>query len=124
MKILHRYILSLLARNFLIGLSTFVFLFLVVDFIDRIDNVLAEGASAWLIIQYFLCRVPLMAQLMLPVALIFSALFTFGLLSKSSEITAMRASGLTLAWLARPLMLFGLFLSALSLLLGEVVVPF
>lgn len=124
MKILHRYILSLLVRNFLIGLSTFVFLFLVVDFIDRIDNVMAEGASIWLILQYFMCRVPLMTQLMLPVALIFSTLFTFGLLSKSSEITAMRASGVTVAWLARPLMLFGLTLSAFSLFLGEVVVPF
>ena len=124
MKILHRYIFSLLIRNFLIGLSTFVFLFLVVDIIDRIDNVLAEGASAWLTIQYFLCRVPLMSQLMLPVALIFATLFTFGLLSKSSEITAMRASGVTVAWLARPLMLFGASLSLFSLFLGEVVVPF
>jgi lipopolysaccharide export system permease protein len=124
MKILHRYILSLLLRNFVIGLSTFVFLFLVVDFIDRIDNVLGEGASAWLILQYFACRIPLMAQLMLPVALIFATLFTFGLLSKSSEITAMRASGVTVAWLARPLMIFGLGLSVFSLFLGEVIVPF
>ncbi len=123
MKILHRYILSLLIKNFLIGLTTFVFLFLVVDFIDRIDNVLSEGASAWLILQYFVCKVPLMAQLMLPVALIFATLFTYGLLSKSSEITAMRAAGLTVAWLGRPLMMFGITLSLFSLLLGEVVVP-
>ncbi len=124
MKILHRYILTLLIKNFLIGLSTFVFLFLVVDFIDRIDNVLHESASAWLIIQYFVCKIPLMATLMLPVALIFSTLFTFGLLSKSSEITAMRASGATMAWLARPLMCFGALLSVCSLLLSEIVVPF
>ncbi|MEY4667676.1 MAG: hypothetical protein RL518_375 [Pseudomonadota bacterium] len=123
MKILHRYILSLLIKNFLIGLTTFVFLFLVVDFIDRIDNVLSEGASVWLILQYFLCKVPLMAQLMLPVALIFATLFTYGLLSKSSEITAMRASGLTVAWLGRPLMMFGIALSLFSLFLGEVIVP-
>lgn len=124
MKILHRYILSLLIKNFLIGLTTFVFLFLVVDFIDRIDNVLSEGASVWLILQYFLCKVPLMAQLMLPVALIFATLFTYGLLSKSSEITAMRAAGVTVGWLGRPLMVFGLALSMMSMLLGEVIVPF
>jgi lipopolysaccharide export system permease protein len=124
MKILHRYILSLLIRNFIIGLTTFVFLFLVVDIIDRIDNVLGEGAPAWLIIQYFMCRVPLMAQLMMPVALIFASLFTYGLLSKSSEITAMRAAGITVAWLGRPLMMFGIGLSIFSFLLGEVIVPF
>lgn len=124
MKILHRYILSLLLKNFCIGLAMFVFLFLMVDFFDRLDNVLSERASLWLIIQYFAYKVPLMVTLMLPVALIFATLFTFGLLSKSSEITAMRASGLTIVWLARPLLIFGFGLSLFSLLLNEVVVPF
>lgn len=124
MKILHRYIFSLLIKNFCIGLSMFVFLFLMVDFFDRLDNVLSERASLWLIIQYFAYKVPLMVTLMLPVALIFATLFTFGLLSKSSEITAMRASGLTILWLARPLLVFGFCLSLFSLLLNEVVVPF
>lgn len=123
MKILHRYIFSLLLKNFGIGLSMFVFLFLMVDFLDRIDNILAERASVWMVIQYFAFKVPLIINLMLPVALIFATLFTFGILSKSSEITAMRASGLTLFWLARPLVLFGFGLSCVSLLLNEFVVP-
>lgn len=123
MKILHRYIFGILAKNFAIGLAMFVFLFLMVDFFDRLDNVLSEKASVLLIAQYFLCKVPLMVALMLPIAVMFSVLFTFGLLSKSSEITAMRASGLTLFWLARPLVISALLLSALSFVLGEYVVP-
>jgi len=123
MRILHRYIFSLLIKNFAIGLATFVFLFLMVDFLDRIDNILADKASIWLVIQYFACKVPMIVTLMLPVALIFATLFTFGLLSKNSEITAMRASGVTLVWLARPLLIFGLGLSCLSLVLNEIVVP-
>lgn len=124
MKILHHYLFGLLWRNFAIGLSMFVFLFLMVDIFDRLDNVMGHGASAWLIIQYFACKIPLMVTLMLPVALIFATLFTFGLLSKSSELTAMRASGLTVMWLARPLVMFGFSLSLLSLFLNEVVVPY
>lgn len=123
MKILHRYIFGLLIKNFLIGLTTFVFLFLMVDFLDRIDNIMADKASLGLIIQYFACKIPLIVTLMFPVALIFATLFTFGLLSKSSEITAMRASGVTLLWLARPLLIFGMGLSVLCLFLNEVVVP-
>lgn len=124
MKLLHRYIFSLLIKNFAIGLATFVFLFLMVDFIDRIDNVLSESPSISLVVRYFFYRVPAMVTLMLPVALLFATLFTFGLLSKSSELTAMRASGATIAWLARPLMTFGLALSLFSLVLGEFIVPF
>lgn len=124
MKLLHRYIFSLLVKNFAIGLSTFVFLFLMVDFFDRFDNVLHEKASVWLIVQYFLFKIPLMVHLMLPVALLFATLFTFGLLAKSSELTAMRAAGVTVVWLARPLIIMGFFLSGVSMLFGEVVVPF
>ncbi len=123
MKIFHRYIATLLLRNFSIGLATFVFLFLMVDFFDRIDNVLTEHSSLWLIIQYFGCKIPRIITLMLPVAMIFSTLFTFGLLSKSSELTAMRASGMTVSWLARPLILLGAVLTLVSLFLNEVVVP-
>jgi lipopolysaccharide export system permease protein len=123
MKILHRYILSLLVKNFAIGLAMFTFLFLMVDFLDRIDNVLAEKASPLLVLQYFMYKIPLMVNLMLPVACMFTTLFTFGLLSKSSEITAMRASGLTIAWLSRPLLYFSLMLSVFSLILGELVIP-
>jgi lipopolysaccharide export system permease protein len=36
----------------------------------------------------------------------------------------MRAAGVTVAWLGRPLMMFGIGLSITSLLLGEVIVPF
>jgi len=124
MKILHRYILGLLLRNFCIGLGMFTFLFLMVDFFDRLDNVLTDTATLGTVLQYFLFKVPFMVNLMLPVAVMFSTLFTFGLLSKSSEVTAMRASGLTVAWLARPLLSFALCLTVVSLVLGELVVPF
>ncbi len=124
MKILHRYILGNLVKNFTIGLSMFVFLFFMVDFFDRLDNVLAEKAPFGLIALYFLCKIPLMINLMIPIAVIFATLFTYGLLSKSSELTAMRASGVTITWLGRPLILFALGLSLFSLLLAEVVIPF
>jgi lipopolysaccharide export system permease protein len=124
MKLLHRYILNLLARNFLIGLSLFTFMFLMVDFFDRLDNVLAEKATLGTIIQYFLFKIPLMANLMLPIAMMFATLFTYGLLSKSSEITAMRAAGLPISWLARPLVVMSVGLSIFSLLWGEFVVPY
>ncbi len=124
MTILHRYITSLLLKNFAVGLITFVFLFLMVDFFDRIDNVLTENSSVWLVVQYFACKIPRILTLMLPVAMIFGTLFTFGLLSKSSELTAMRASGVTVFWLARPLVVLGVTLTGVSLFLNEVIVPY
>ena len=106
------------------SLGTFAVLFLLVDFFDRIDNILPEKASAWLVIQYFIFKLPTIISLMLPVAMLVSVLLTFGVLSKNSEITAMRASGVTVFYLAKPALVFGFILSIACLLWNETVVPY
>ncbi len=123
MKILHRYVLMQLLRNLLLCLMVVVFLFLVFDFFDRIDNILAESADFFTIVQYFSFKVPLTVSLMLPVALMASILFTIGIMSKNSEITAMRASGATVTWIAKPLFILGFVASICSLVLNETIVP-
>ncbi|MFM1848901.1 MAG: hypothetical protein RL417_2375 [Pseudomonadota bacterium] len=124
MKILHRYILGHLLRNLALSLIGFTFLFLIFDFFDRIDNIVAENASFWTGVQYFIHKVPLTVILMLPVAMLVSTMLTIGLLSKNSEITAMRASGAAVMWLARPVLLVGFLVSIGALILNETLVPY
>ena len=124
MKILHRYLLSQLLKNFALSLLAFTLLFLTFDFFDRIDNILPEDASIFTIMEYFLCRIPSIVSLMLPVSMLVATLFTIGLLSKNSEITAMRASGVTVFWIAKPIYITGLILSFASILLNETLVPY
>ena len=124
MKIIHRYLLSSLIRNLILCLMVVVFLFVVFDFFDRIDNILAGEASVVNTMQYFLLRIPLTASLMLPVATMVSVLLTIGIMSKNSEITAMRAAGLKLSWIAAPLFGLGVLLSLGSIVLNETIVPF
>ncbi len=123
MKRLHRYIGKQLLRNLGIALLVFIFLFLVFDFFERIDNILAEGATLWLTAQYFLFKVPTILTLMFPIAMMVSILLTLGLLSKSSEITAMRASGLTVFSIAQPILLCGIAVSGISFVISEMIVP-
>ena len=122
-KILHRYILSTFLKNFGICLLGFLFLFLVFDFMDRIDNVINENASAFTIALYFIYKIPMTVTLMLPIAMLVSTLLTFGILSKNSEITAMRSAGVKVTWLAKPVLISGLIVSLICLLLNETLVP-
>jgi len=124
MKILHKYLATILVKNFLLGLTAFTFLFLTCDFFDRIDNIMGEKTTVITVLSYFAYKLPRMMQLMLPVATVFAVLFTFGILSKNSEITAMRASGASIAWLGRPLFVFACVLTCLTFILSEFVVPF
>lgn len=124
MNILHRYILNQFLRTFALCLAGLVFLFLIFDFMDRIDNILGEDISVFTVLSYFLYKIPMTLTLMLPVAGLTSTLLTFGLLSKNSEITAMRSAGIRVFWLAKPVLITGLVLSLVGLLLNETLVPY
>lgn len=124
MKILHRYLLRTMLRNLFMSLLVFALLFMVFDFFDRIDNILPEDAEVLLVAQYFIYKIPLTISLMLPVAMLVATMFTVGLLSRNSEMTAMRSSGVTVFWLARPLFLVGIGASFVALLLNQTLVPY
>lgn len=124
MKLLHRYILGQFLRTFGLCLAGFVFLFLVFDFMDRIDNIMGEDVSVWTVLQYFLFKIPQTLTLMLPIAGLVSTLLTFGILAKNSEITAMRSAGIRVLWLAKPVLIAGAVISLMCLLLNETLVPY
>ena len=84
MKILHRYLLLQFLRTLAVSLAAFSFLFLVFDFFDRVDNLIAEDASLWNSLRYFALKIPLTVNLMLPIATLVATLFTIGMLSKNS----------------------------------------
>lgn len=123
MKIIHRYVLSQTLRNLALGLLVFTALFMVIDFFDRFDNIVGDNASALEALQYYLYKIPLTLSLMLPVAMLLATMLTLGILSKNSEVTAMRAAGMRLLWIARPVILVGLGASLFSILLNETIVP-
>ena len=123
MKIIRRYLLRTYLRNLSLCLAVSLLLFLLIDFFDRIDNIVSEDASALLTVQYFLFKTPSLLYLMLPLSVLASTMLTVGMLSKDSEITAMRACGVTIFWIARPLLLTGLAISFFALVLNETVIP-
>ncbi|MCI5064305.1 LPS export ABC transporter permease LptG [bacterium] len=124
MKILHRYIFSQVVKNLLLSSLTFTCLFLFVDFFDRIDNVLEGGASFATGFQYFALKIPFFFQMTLPISMLVSALLTIGLFTRSSELTAMRASGIRLFVLSLPVFIVGTFVAMLSFLLSETLIPY
>lgn len=124
MKLIHRYILRLFVRNFLAFLAIATFLFLIIDFFDRIDNILEEDASIGLIFGYFFYKIPELASLVTPIAMLVAVLFSIGTLARNFEITAMRASGMTIYWLARPVFMVGIVVSIITLIAHETLIPF
>lgn len=124
MKILQRYVLFRFLSVLGICLLASVSLFVVFDVFERLNLFVREGSSIWLVLLYTGFKVPLIVQLMLPIAVLVAVIVSVGRLSQLSEMTAMRASGLSVWSIAAPLLCSGLLLSGLSFLLGETVIPY
>ncbi|NDC37525.1 MAG: LPS export ABC transporter permease LptG [Proteobacteria bacterium] len=124
MKILQRYILKNLLRNLAISITALTSLFLLFDLFDRLDNLVEARASIGTIVTYFALKVPLTLTLMMPISMLIATLFTFGLLSRSSEITAIRAAGIPISWFSRPLIVTGLVVSLSVILINETIAPY
>lgn len=124
MKIIHRYMLMQFLKMLLSTIGGISVLFLVIDFFERIDTFYSNEASLLSIGAYFLFKLPITVSLMIPVAVLLSTMLTIGLLSKNSEITAMRASGARILWITAPIFFAAFVVSIVSLILDETLVPY
>ena len=68
MGILTKYLCKEFVKLLLFCQTSFVFLYLVIDFIQKIDNFMEEQASNYSMLLFFLYKIPLIAVQMAPVA--------------------------------------------------------
>ncbi|HUO98165.1 MAG TPA: LPS export ABC transporter permease LptG [Rhizomicrobium sp.] len=94
---LYRY----LARQFLLGVGTVYGALLLVafsiDVVNLIDRTAGRGVSSAVIVGMALLQMPDLGQKMLPFAVLFGGVFCFIRLSRSQELVATRAAGVS-AW--------------------------
>ena len=100
---LDRYISRLYMR--IIGLSFMALLgiFYIATFLDKTDKLFKGEASTGMIVQLLAYMTPQFIYYVIPIGALLSVLVTFGLLSKSSELTVMKACGISLYRAALPL---------------------
>ncbi len=123
MKLLHRYLLQGFFQIFGLALATFVGIYLLVDFFEKVDEFLAKQATIRQYLGYFLVKIPLIATQVAPLAVLMGVFMTLGTLSRSNEITAMRSGGLSLLRLSIPLVGVALLISLGVLAANEFLTP-
>jgi lipopolysaccharide export system permease protein len=102
----------------------FLFLAVLVDFFDRLDYLVKYKASAFTIFRYFAFKIPLFISQTAPMAALTAALMSLGILSRQREITALKACGVSLWQIAKPLLITAGLLSIALWSWNESLVPF
>jgi lipopolysaccharide export system permease protein len=118
---------SYVAREFLkfMGLSliTFVSLFVIVDFFEKIDRLVRAQLGAGQLLEYLVLRLPFAIGQVLPAAVLLGVMLTFGLMSRSHETLAIRTSGLDILSLIRPTIIYSGVVALLLLSLNLYLIP-
>ncbi|MCE5287313.1 MAG: LptF/LptG family permease [Pelosinus sp.] len=124
MRILDRYIIKELLGPFIFGIAAFSSVFIGTSTLFRIAQYVTKyGASLGSVIKIFIYSLPSIIVLTFPMAMLLAALLSFGRLSGSSELTAMRSGGLSFYRLSAPVFMIAFFVSVFSAGFQELVVP-
>jgi lipopolysaccharide export system permease protein len=118
---LDRYVASFYLKVWAVCVFGAPFLFIVFKLTDDLDKYLARGLTVQQIMLAYLYDFPYQMSLSLPVASLFGAVFTVALMSRHSEVTAAKASGISFYRLIAPLIVLGALVSIGGLALGELV---
>ena len=124
LRILDLYILREVFYALIFAICAFTAVFIGSGTLFRIAQYITEyGASVSSVIKIFVYGLPGIIMWTFPMSTLLATLLTFGRLSSSSEITAMKSCGISFSRIAAPAIFLGLVVSICSILFNEHVVP-
>jgi len=115
---LNRYLISLYLFNFIclyFGLLGIVYLFDTVELLRRAAKF--EDVPIALTLQMSLFKLPEVGQILLPFAILFSAIFSFWQLSKREELTVIRSAGLSVWQFLAPIMAVAFMIGVIQIVI-------
>lgn len=123
MKILDKYVLREHLGPLIFALSALTSLLLLNYVAKQFARLVGRGLPWSVIGEFFLLSLPFVIAMTLPMAVLVATLYAFSRLSSESEITALKASGLSMPRLMLPVVIAACFVSLFMVWFNDVVLP-
>lgn len=124
LRILDRYIFREVVFAFMFAICAFTAVFIGSGTLFRIARYITDyGASFSSVVKIFVYGLPSIIMWTFPMSMLLATLLTFGRLSSSSEITAMKSCGISFSRIAMPAVVLGVIVTVCAILFNEHVVP-
>ncbi|HVR99753.1 MAG TPA: LPS export ABC transporter permease LptF [Thermoanaerobaculia bacterium] len=120
---LDRYIFSEILGPLGLGFLVYTFILLFRFLFQSADMIIRRGLPTAMVGKLLLLTLPNIVVLTLPMSLLFGILIAVGRLSSDSELIAMRASGISLITLYRPILFLSAVLTGVNTLLMVYALP-
>jgi len=122
-RLLRLYLLRQLAAPFIFALSALTSLMLLSQIAKKFGSLVGKGLPWTVIGEVFALSIPFIVAMTLPMAVLLAVLYAFSHLAADNEITAMRASGISVYQILVPVLAWGVFMSALNFAFVDQILP-
>ena len=119
--ILDDYVLRSFVSYLLLILSSLLVLFLVFTYFELLSDIVRKKIPLLTQLEYLLNFVPSVLYQITPLAVLLTVLVMFGLMQKSNEITAMKATGVSIYRTVIPILVIAMHAGRRALCAGPVV---
>ena len=113
LSLMDRYVLNNFLSPFMFCLFSFISIWMIADFTD--NGPAFTGLSLDRILTFYVVQIPFVILFVMPVAVLFSALYALGKLSKSNELISMIGAGRSVMRVLLPLFVVGAYTSFICL---------
>jgi lipopolysaccharide export system permease protein len=123
MKLMDKYILRAYLLPLVYLILAFSMIYVLYDLFDHLSNFVEADTPGKTIAYYYLCLLAPTAQNLVPASLLLAALYALWRFTRHNELTAMRASGVSLYRIMAPLLVVALVFSIAVAIISEVAAP-
>lgn len=121
--ILDEYVLKEFLGTFVLVLVTFVMLMLLFTFFELLGDIIRNHSPLLMVGEYLLNLTPSMIYTITPLSVLIAVLVVFGVLNRTSELTAMKATGISLYRIVVPVLVIACVLATALFVFDEVYLP-
>lgn len=122
--LLDKYILRQVIEMFIMGVAVFTSIIFASDtFITLIKQISMFGIPFKVALMMIILNLPQVIVMTIPMGVLLATVMTLNGLSLKSEITVMRACGIGLNRIAKPIFIFAIIMSVFSFIINESIVP-
>jgi lipopolysaccharide export system permease protein len=122
-RILSRYILRQHIPPLLYALAALTFAMLVNQVAKQFGNFVGKGLPWSVVFEVFALSIPFIVAMTLPMAVLVAVLYTFSHLAADNEITAMKASGISVGRILAPVLGGATLIGLIALLWNDQILP-
>jgi lipopolysaccharide export system permease protein len=123
MRLLRRHLLSSLAAPFVFAWIAQTAMLMLNQLSRQLGDLVGKGLPGRVIAEALILMIPFIVALTLPMAVLVAVLYAFSQMGADNELTAMRANGVSVLQMLRPVLAAGLVMTVANFLFIDQVLP-